>query len=86
MDIYKTKAMPNLQIHSDDDVVILVIRNKSKQIYKLYTVIYSSCIKNFFYCKSVSHSVMSDSLQPYGTSARQAPLSMEFSRQEYWSE
>ena len=48
MDIYKTKAMPNLQIHSDDDVVILVIRNKSKQIYKLYTVIYSSCIKNFF--------------------------------------
>ena len=28
--------------------------------------------------KSVSHSVMSDSLRPYG-------LSMEFSRQEYWS-
>ena len=32
-------------------------------------------------------SVMSDSLQPHGlTVARQAPLSMEFSRQEYWSE
>ena len=29
--------------------------------------------------ESVSHSVMSDSLRP------QAPLSMELSRQEYWS-
>ena len=27
MDICKPKAMPNLQIHSDDDVVILVIKN-----------------------------------------------------------
>ena len=33
----------------------------------------------------VSHSVVSDSATP-GTIARQAPLSMEFSRQEYWSE
>ena len=33
-----------------------------------------------------SHSVMSDSLLPHGwTIALQAPLSMEFSRQEYWS-
>ena len=30
-------------------------------------------------------SVMSDSLQPYGTVAHQAPLSTGFSRQEYWS-
>ena len=29
--------------------------------------------------------VMSDSLQPPWTSAHQAPLSMEFSRQEYWN-
>ena len=29
-------------------------------------------------------SVMSDSLQPHGLSC-QAPLSMEFSKQEYWS-
>ena len=30
--------------------------------------------------------VMSDSLQPHGLFvAQQAPLSMEFSRQEYWS-
>ena len=28
---------------------------------------------------------MSDSLQPYGLQPRQAPLSMGFSRQEYWS-
>ena len=33
----------------------------------------------------VSHSVVSDSLQPQWTVAHQAPLSMEFSRQEYWS-
>ena len=32
--------------------------------------------------ESVSHSVVSDSVQPHG---RQAPLSMGFSRQEYWS-
>ena len=35
--------------------------------------------------ESNSHSVVSDSLQPPKTVARQAPLSMEFSRQEYWS-
>ena len=29
-------------------------------------------------------SVMPHSLQPHGLSARQAPLSMEFSRQEHW--
>ena len=30
-------------------------------------------------------SVMSDSLRPHGPVAHQAPLSMGFSRQEYWS-
>ena len=35
----------------------------------------------------LSHSAMSDSLQPYGqTVASQAPLSMGFSQQDYWSE
>ena len=34
--------------------------------------------------ESVSHSVMSDSAIPW-TVTRQAPLSMEFSRQKYWS-
>ena len=32
-----------------------------------------------------SYTVMSDSLQPCGAIACQAPLSIEFSRQEYWS-
>ena len=32
----------------------------------------------------VSHSIMSDSVTPW-TVAHQAPLSMGFSRQEYWS-
>ena len=36
-------------------------------------------------CVCVSHSVVSDSVIPW-TVARQAPLSVEFSRQEYWSE
>ena len=35
-------------------------------------------------CALLSCSVVSDSAIP-GTVARQAPLSMEFSRQEYWS-
>ena len=34
--------------------------------------------------EGVSHSVLSYSVTPW-TIARQAPLSMEFSRQEYWS-
>ena len=34
--------------------------------------------------ESVSHSVVSDSATPWAVSC-QAPLSMEFSRQEYWS-
>ena len=34
--------------------------------------------------ESVSRSVVSDSETPW-TAAHQAPLSMEFSRQEYWS-
>ena len=33
----------------------------------------------------VSHSVVSDSLLPPWTVVRQAPQSMEVSRQEYWS-
>ena len=37
------------------------------------------------YIVSVSHLVMSDSATPW-TVAHQAPLSMGFCRQEYWSE
>ena len=37
-----------------------------------------------FVCVCVSHSVLFDSATPW-TVAHQAPLSMEFSRQEYWS-
>ena len=33
----------------------------------------------------LSHSVMSNSLRPHGFVVHQAPLSMGFSRQEYWS-
>ena len=35
--------------------------------------------------ESISRSIVADSLQPCKTVACQIPLSMEFSRQEYWS-
>ena len=37
------------------------------------------------FCAMLSCSVVSSSLWSYGTVACQAPLAMEFSRQEYWS-
>ena len=36
-------------------------------------------------CAVLRHSVMSDSLRPPCTVAHQAPLSMQFPRQEYWN-
>ena len=54
---------------------------------------YSTAIKNhavekylmaYVYVCSVA-SVLSDSFRPLWTAARQAPLSMGFPRQEYWS-
>ena len=36
-------------------------------------------------CMCISQSAVFDSLQPYGLVAHQAPLSMGFSRQRYWS-
>ena len=44
----------------------------------------ASPIEEVCVCVCVSHSVASDSFQPR-TVAHQAPLSVEFSRQEYWS-
>ena len=43
-------------------------------------------MKGYFVCLvKVGHSVVSDSLWPPWTVARQAPLSMGFPRQEYWN-
>ena len=42
------------------------------------------CSPQFFFL-NVSHSIMSDSFATPWTLAHQAPLSVEFSRQEYWS-
>ena len=36
--------------------------------------------------RTFAFSVVSDSLRPHGLLPRQTPLSMGFSRQEYWSE
>ena len=43
-----------------------------------------SCLVNNLINESISLSVMSDSAIPWSI-AFQAPLSVEFSRQEYWS-
>ena len=54
-----------------------------------HTCCWVSNISPLIYChtesESGSHSVVSDSLQPQWTAARQSPLSMEFPRQDYWS-
>ena len=42
-------------------------------------------ISVIFESESDSHSVVSNSMQPSGLYSPQAPLFMEFSRQEYWS-
>ena len=47
-----------------------------------YSKIFSVCV---CVCVCVSCSVVSDSFATPWTVAYQAPLSMEFSRQEYWS-
>ena len=40
---------------------------------------------DIFESETVSRSILSDPLRPYGTATCQAPLSMGFSTQEYWS-
>ena len=54
-----------------------------------FTQLYIKILSHFrpliwCFCVCVSRSVISDSATPW-TVARQAPLSMEFSRQEHWS-
>ena len=59
---------------------------------QMHTTVYISTYAKYVYIwymkenetKSVSHSVVPDSVTPWAV-AIQAPLSMELSRQEYWS-
>ena len=73
-------------------VVFLV---KQYELENLYTISHKHCSKcdkrieflvlhSYMYACTLSYSVVSDSLQPHWTVALQVPLSMEFSRQEYW--
>ena len=59
-----------------EDIMWSKIYRSWKDKYCVIPLIYES--------GSVSHSVVSDSVTPWAV-ACQAPLSMEFSRQEYWS-
>ena len=55
----------------------------SGQLYSLK--IYGELKKAFAYCVLLTCLVVSDSLRPHGLVAHQVPLSMRFSRKEYWS-
>ena len=68
----------------DLNFILCVIRSPQRLLSKgYYDVNYIS--KHHYACVPSPFSV-SDSLWPPWTVARQAPLSVEFSRQEYWSE
>ena len=62
------------------------ILNKLKDTQCLHFFFFESRTKHIYtdVCVSISHSVVSDSVTPC-IIAHQAPLSMEFSRQEYWT-
>jgi len=53
-------------------------------ISSFFYLIFFFLAPKIFCIESVSHSVVSNSATPR-TVARQAPLSVDFSRQEYWS-
>ena len=57
----------------------LILPKHQQKIYRHILGFLFTCV-----C-ALSHSVVSNSLQSYGL-AHQAPLSMEFSRQEFWNE
>ena len=62
------------------------IKNKKSQKIGLTLELMCKEYSLFIYgSETVSCSVMSHSLQPHGTVPCQAPLSMGFPRQEYWS-
>ena len=46
---------------------------------------FSEAVMSFLWKTEVSHTVVSNSLRFHGLQPGPAPLSMEFSRQEYWS-
>ena len=62
-------------------------KKKHTDSFNMYCTVSFGFFVNRCYQKSesVSHSVMSHSLRPQSTVVCQTPLSMEFSRQEYWS-
>ena len=75
----------NIFLHS-----LLAPSLTSYHTYMIHTYISSSHYQADFCfyasCESVSHTVVSSCFQPLWTVAHQPPLSMEFSRQEYWRE
>ena len=71
--------------------MVMVLNGLRKGNWQSWNVLTVSCpfcywilVSTLVYPVYVSHSVVSDSVTPW-TVACQAPLSMEFSRQEYWS-
>ena len=60
----------------------MLCKKKKKKRKKKKELLDSFCLTGVVV---VSRSVMSDSVQPYGLQSAKVPLSMGFSRQEYWS-
>ena len=65
--------------------ILLILIFISKNIFFIYLFIYLFFFTYIYKQSKQSRSVMSDSLRPPRAVAYQSPLSMGFSRQEYWS-
>ena len=70
------EILPLVKTWIDLEDIVLILSEIS-QAGRLIISVYSE--------KCESHSVISNSLRPPWTAAYQAPLPMEFSRQEYWN-
>ena len=81
---YKTKHVITVQPSSCTLGHLLQRNENLHSCRNLYKNAHSHCIHEVMK-ESVSRSVLSDSVAPQTVAHHQAPLSIEFSRQEYWS-
>ena len=77
--------LPSLQESINKHILGIVVNFKLTHTIKLYHTITRTIIPHLIHKDNIvlNRSVMSDSVTPW-TVAHQAPLSMGFSRQEYW--
>ena len=74
-------SQENIQFTSSPTVAQVVAHKVLRSLKRGHRNIEGVCL-----CSAViRHSVVSNSLQPHGAAAHQAPLSTGFPRQEYWN-